>query len=414
MSFKYGEEIYRPAFDKNGAAKISYGLRFPAACEKHIRETFNCSRVFVIGSATLLATSDALVRLKQALGDKIVGVQAGIKPHTPLDDCLEIIRSCRALSVDCLITLGAGSITDGAKLIRFALANDVETMEDFDTLWGGRRTHNPSKRQNIKESTMPLICIPTSLSGGEYQAIAGATEPTTHRKKGFEPAAMPNMVILDPELCTTTPMHVWLSTGVRSIDHCVETVCALKCDTFAAEQALIGLKRLVVGLLETRKDANALGARFDCQMGVIDAMCARSTGVPLGASHGIGHQLGPFGVGHGETSCIMLSAVCKYNAAKGANIEQQESVAKILRVEPRIAKALEARGLSTTEASLGDILATVVEELEMPRTLKDVGIGRDKLELLAQHSLDDPWLAANPFPITTVEQVLEILETVVE
>ena len=47
-------------------------------------------------------------------------------------------------------------------------------------------------------------------------------------------------------------------------------------------------------------------------------------GVPMGASHGIGHQLGPLGVGHGETSCILLPAVCRYN--EGVNLERQRRV----------------------------------------------------------------------------------------
>jgi hypothetical protein len=65
-------------------------------------------------------------------------------------------------------------------------------------------------------------------------------------------------------------------------------------------------------------------------MGVIQAMSAVSSGVPMGASHAIGHQLGPLGVGHGETSCILLPAVCKWNARVGANFERQEHARKIL------------------------------------------------------------------------------------
>jgi alcohol dehydrogenase class IV len=40
-------------------------------------------------------------------------------------------------------------------------------------------------------------------------------------------------------------------------------------------------------------------------------------GVPMGASHGIGHQLGPLGVGHGETSCVMLPYVLMWNYLHG-------------------------------------------------------------------------------------------------
>jgi alcohol dehydrogenase class IV len=59
-------------------------------------------------------------------------------------------------------------------------------------------------------------------------------------------------------------------------------------------------------------------------MGAIEAIGVVTSRVPMGASHAIGHQLGPLGVGHGETSCVMLPAVCKFNAAKKANVERQE------------------------------------------------------------------------------------------
>lgn len=143
-------------------------------------------------------------------------------------------------------------------------------------------------------------------------------------------------------------------------------------------------------------------------------MRSRTTGVPLGASHGIGHQLGLLGVGHGETSCIMLPAVCKYNARRGGNVGQQERVLAMLLGTPSVLGALQSLGLEFPGTDLGDFLGAIIEALDLPRTLKEVNVGRDKLELLAQHSLDDPWLKANPATIETTTQVLEILESVVE
>jgi alcohol dehydrogenase class IV len=46
----------------------------------------------------------------------------------------------------------------------------------------------------------------------------------------------------------------------------------------------------------------------------------------------------------------------------------------------------------------------------LPRTLKDVGVGRDKFDALTENCLKDRWLATNPVPVTTKEQVREILE----
>jgi len=64
-------------------------------------------------------------------------------------------------------------------------------------------------------------------------------------------------------------------------------------------------------------------------------------------------------------------------------------------------------------SDLGDILDAVIRKLDMPRTLKDVGVYRDKLDLLAENSLKDHWIKTNAVPITEKSQVMEILEMVV-
>ena len=51
-----------------------------------------------------------------------------------------------------------------------------------------------------------------------------------------------------------------------------------------------------------------------------------ASGVPMGASHGIGYVLGAvFDIPHGHTSCIMLPSVMRWN--KSVNAERQALVA---------------------------------------------------------------------------------------
>lgn len=58
----------------------------------------------------------------------------------------------------------------------------------------------------------------------------------------------------------------------------------------------------------------------------------------------------------------------------------------------------------------GDVLDAVLRELGMPRSLREVGIGKEQLEKLAPNALQDPWSEANPVSLRTKERVLEILE----
>jgi len=194
----------------------------------------------------------------------------------------------------------------------------------------------------------------------------------------------------------------------------VEGLCSLTNTTSASDASCeAGLRLLVPGLLRSKRDAGDLEARLQCQLGVIEAVKAVfQHGVPLGASHGIGHQLGPLGVGHGETSCILLPAVCKYNVL--ANAERQAKVSEILWSEDRVASVLKERGLNRDEADLGDVLDAVIKELGLPRSLKSVGVQSDEklLQGLAENSLQDPWCVTNPRPLKEQAEVMKILAMV--
>lgn len=147
--------------------------------------------------------------------------------------------------------------------------------------------------KDVKVPTVPLITIPTSLSGGEYFSLAGGTDDATHHKQGFLFSGMGSkLIILDPELCILTPEYHWLSTGVRSIDHCVEALCCLTATPASDDRAEKGLRLLVPSLLKCKVDADDIMARHDCQMAVNLAMWNVRAGIPMGGSHAIGHQLG--------------------------------------------------------------------------------------------------------------------------
>ncbi|KAI1127641.1 putative Fe-containing alcohol dehydrogenase [Nemania abortiva] len=405
-------ETFSRAFPNKPTPLLSHGLPFGASLLKHVDATFHATKVFVICSGSLARNTSRLEGLKQQLGSRLAGVRVGMRSHSLWSEILEVIANVKDCDADCIVTLGAGSLTDAAKVVSYAVANSVSTPDELGSLCADIA---PERRDTIKPSVIPIICIPTSLSGGEYSPFAGATNDTDGRKYSFSgpQIAGPVLVILDPELATTTPDSVWLSTGVRALDHCVETLCALQSNENADEAARLGLKKLVPGLLRCKKSPTDISARLECFLGARDAMVAATSGVPMGASHGIGHQLGPAGVGHGETSCILNPAVCKYNYAKKANVTRQDAVAKILWQDVQAAAVFEERGLKKESADLGDLMDAIIRALGLPRTLKGFGIGEDRLQGIAEHSLQDRWVKTNPAHLDK-EGVLEILRMVLQ
>lgn len=223
-------------------------------------------------------------------------------------------------------------------------------------------------------------------------------------------AAQASVTIYDPWLAQTTPESVWLQSGVRGIDHAVESILSGHAFPEVHDACLKGLRLLVPGLLDSHGGRDSAEARLKCQLGASLAILPIAWGVPAGASHDIGHMMGPMGVGHGETSCILLPAVCKYNA--GINGEKQARIREVLWDIPLCRELFSSKGLRKDQADLGDLLDVVVRALGMPRTLKEKGITGEKVHELARMSLKDTWLATNPVPLTSEEEVLKVLSMV--
>jgi maleylacetate reductase len=151
---------------------------------------------------------------------------------------------------------------------------------------------------------------------------------------------------------------------------------------------------LVNGLARVTADPLDLQARLDCQIGSWLSMGPLATGVPMGASHGIGYVLGAaFDIPHGHTSCIMLPAVMRWN--KSANAERQAMVAA-------------AMGHPGEDA--GDLLDAFIGNLGMPRRLSSVDIAPESFDRIAEQAMATPWVPRNPRRIDGPKQVREILE----
>jgi maleylacetate reductase len=343
-------------------------------------------RVFLMASGTLDRQTDEVEKLRRALGNKCVGTFARMPAHSPRAAVIAAAEQAREAHADLIVTLGGGSITDGAKAVQLCLANDIRTPADMDRIRG---------QSDVKPPTVRQISIPTTLSAGEFSAIAGVTNEETKVKEMFRhPLTIPQAVILDPEVTRHTPMWLLLSTGIRAVDHCVEGVCSNESTEYSNASSLHGLSLLARGLPRVKADPSDMAARLDCQTGSWLSMAGIAAGVPMGASHGIGYVLGAvFDVPHGHTSCIMLPSVMRWN--KPANADRQ---------------ALITAAMGHPGKDAGDVLDQFIRGLDMPRSLSDVKIGREHFDRIAKQAMGTPWVPRNPRPIPTPAEVKEILE----
>jgi maleylacetate reductase len=214
-------------------------------------------------------------------------------------------------------------------------------------------------------------------------------------KESFShPLMMPQAVILDPAVTVHTPEWLFLSTGIRAVDHAVEDICSINPAPFSDGASLQALRLLSAGLPAVKANPTDLEARLNCQLGSWMSIMGSQNGVAKGASHGIGHVLGgTAGVPHGYTSCIMLPHVLRFN--EPVNAERQGWVAE----------ALGRRGEKAADA-----VAALIATLGLPGRLRDVGVKPEQLDTIARESMHDRWVHTNPRRIEGPSDVRTLLD----
>ena len=164
------------------------------------------------------------------------------------------------------------------------LANDIRAPEAIDKLRPVKGADGIVGPPPMNPPTVRQISVPTTLSAGDFSALAGVTDERTKVKELLRhQRIMPSAVVLDPAITLHTPEWLWLSTGIRAVDHCVEGVCSNEAHVFGDAQALKGLALLASGLPRVKAQPEDLAARLDCQLGAWLSMGPLSSGVPMGA-----------------------------------------------------------------------------------------------------------------------------------
>jgi maleylacetate reductase len=357
----------------------------------------NAQRVFLLVSSTMRSTTNEIALIEEALGDRVARVFDGIGPHGPRTDVLRAIHAAREVNADLIITVGGGSVTDAGKVIALGLKHNIQTFEDFEGYYVHVNDAGDTVVPQFDAPDIRVICCPTTLSGGEFNTMGGVTDDRENKKQGYTHRMMaPIAIVLDPALTVYTPEWLWTSTGVRAVDHALEALGSKHSNHFCDGVAASALRLLSKALPDVQANPDDLDARLRCQVGAWQSMIPIIGGVPMGASHAIGHVLGGTAdVPHGYCSCVMAPAVLAYN--KPANGDKQAQIS-------------ECFGRPGEDAST--VVDAFIRGLGMPRSLADVNVTNDQLERIAEFTMLDFWSRTNPRPIDGPHDVMTILEMV--
>jgi maleylacetate reductase len=384
---------------------ISPGLhRFPlmdrvvhgqpaAAAVRAEADRLDRRRVFLITNRSL-AQTPLVAGIAAALDGRHAGSFAGVSAHGPRQCVIDGAAAARAADADLLVAIGGGSVVDAAKVMLLCLRHGITEAAALSGHTGGGRA-DPSTRPSDADRWIRVIAVPTTLSAAEFTWFGGASDPARGVKESFShPMMIPQAIVMDPQMTMATPTRLLLTTGMKAVDHAAERLASLKSNPYNDAVSSLALRLLSQGLRSAKRDPSDIDARAELQYGAFMSMCGSAAGVAVGIGHAIGHALGAHcSVPHGETSCVMLPAVMRWNA--GSNPGRQEL----------IAGAMGRPGDGAAPA-----LAELVAELGLPMRLRDVGVTRQDFVPVAGKALGDMLVKNNPRPVRSAADIEEILE----
>ena len=313
-------------------------------------------RPFIITGQTIAEKTRLVDAVEKASGRKFVGVFSGIKQHAPISAIKQAISEVQRARADSLISLGGGSPIDSTKIAVKELS------------------------ENFAKPIIAHLAIPTTLSAAEFSHSAGMTDDTSKRKTGVrDPRLVPRLIFLDPKITVDTPSWLWACTGIRSLDHAVESVYSPRHQPYVDALALESIRLLFQSLKSSTNDPSEIGPRLACQMAAWMSFAGVQS-VGTGLSHAIGRVIGAtWDIPHGITSCLTLAEVMRHQARKYP--DRLVLIAK--------AEGQDSTGLSESKQALSaaDRVEELVKDLRLSKRLSDYGIEKNDLPSIAKEAV---------------------------
>jgi alcohol dehydrogenase class IV len=330
---------------------------FGAGCRRQVEReviALGATRALVLCTPGQQALGNAVAEL---LGERAAGVFPGAQMHVPIEVAREASARARAVGADCCVAVGGGSTVGLGKAIAL-------------------------------DAGLPIVAIPTTYAGSEMTPIYGITEAGLKRT-GRDARVLPRSVLYDPDLTTSLPATIRLTSSINAIAHAAEGLYAHDGNPITALMAEEGIRAIARAL--DRFGVSGAGDAEAQSLALYGAwLCGTVLGsVAMGLHHKLCHTLGgSFDLPHAETHTVMLPHTLAYNA-----------------VHARDALARTARALGRPDATVA--LYELVGRCAGPRSLKQLGMPASGLDRVAELAVANPYPNPRPLEQAAIRAMLQ-------
>ncbi len=361
-------------------------------------KSLDVDKVLVVTDPGLLNTG-IVSRVEELLfaGDVACSIYSDVQADPPEAVVLHAARFAKDEKITGVVGLGGGSSMDVAKLIAVLACNEGDTGQLLDAIYGV---------DLIRVPRLPLVQVPTTAgTGSEVTPISIVTTGETQKTGIVSKRLLPDFAILDAQLTVGLPAHVTAATGVDAMVHAIEAYTSKnKKNIYSDMLAKQALEMLSRNIRTAVTDGTNLKARQAMLLGSMLAGQAFAN-APVGAVHALAYPLGGhFHVPHGLSNSLVLSPVLRFNAQAVPSLYAE------------LLDHVKAGSTATSDtarcASFIEELESIIDDVGLPKTLRECGVGRQDLPNLASDAMLQQRLLVNN-PVDVSEQdALEIYNEV--
>ena len=228
----------------------------------------------------------------------------------------------------------------------------------------GGGSANDTAKAASNQSGLPVIAVPTTYSGAEWNQTYGVRTPEKKMVGGGRGANLV-AVVYEPELTVGLDRPTTVGTSLNALAHTAEALYAEGHNPEGDEHALQGARLIAEGLPQVVERPDDLGARTHLLEGAMHAGAALgSAGLALG--HAMAQAVGgAYGLPHGTLNAICLPAALRFNEALvpeavrrfGEAIGARDDPAGGVEALARLTGVTRLRDLDVPEADLPELAA---------------------------------------------------------
>jgi len=315
------------------------------------------------------------------------------------------VEALNFYKADQIVALGGGSVIDAAKVMKLKYESPQADLDELATPFLDLRKR-VVQYPTTKIHRARLIAIATtSGTGSEVTPFAVLTDKQRGRKITLADYSLnPDVAIVDPQFVMSMPKNLTADTGIDCLTHALEAAVSSYASSYTDPNAMQAI-RLVFKYLPIAYE-HPRNEEARCMMH--NAACIAGlafSNASVGVNHALAHAFGArFGVAHGRANALMLSHVIAYNAdvpAKFMPSPYQQGYS----AHKKYAMIADLLGLDgkTVKEKVGSLIVAIerlLDRLEFPRSIADLGISREAFNLampeLSKIAFDDPSWRSNP------------------